>query len=203
MASGARPGCGRKRLFRYNRRVLHDIPIGRALRRFRRLNAIKQSHAAEFFKVSQATISRWESGAQEPEAKHREAIAAMVAAHSGNAADAALKRLIETSSLPVHMVCDATHRLLAASPSRVASWGANADAFFGKSLWRFASREIISAEASLAALGWYEQPFKQLRFRTGENESDIIKVEPSVMLWETVPLADGRVGRITTTVGWS
>ena len=173
MASGARSGCGRKRLFRYNRRVLHDIPIGRALRRFRRLNAIKQSHAAEFFKVSQATISRWESGAQEPEAKHREAIAAMVAAHSGNAADDALKRLIETSSLPVHMVCDATHRLLAASPSRV------------------------------AALGWYEQPFKQLRFRTGENESDIIKVEPSVMLWETVPLADGRVGRITTTVGWS
>lgn len=181
--------------------MLKELPIGRALRRFRRLNAIKQSHAAEFFNVSQATISRCESGVHEPEAQQREHIAAMIAAHSGDAADGAWKRLIETSSLPVHMVCDATHRLLAASPARVASWGENADAFLGKSLWRFASREIVLAEASLEALGWYEQPFKQLCFQTGENESDVIKVMPSVMLWETVPLADGRVGRITTTVG--
>lgn len=177
--------------------------MGRALRRFRRLNAIKQSHAAEFFKVSQATISRWESGAHEPEAVHRERIIAMIAAHAGNAADGALKRLIETSNLPVHIVCDATHRLLAASPARVAGWSKGADAFLGTSLWRFASREIVSAEASLEALGWYEHPFKQLRFQTGENESDVIKVLPSEMLWETMPLADGRVGRITTTLGWA
>lgn len=183
--------------------MVQDLPLGKALRRFRRLNAIKQSHAAEFFKVSQATISRWESGAHEPEAAHRERIIAMIAAHAGNAADGALRRLIENSSLPVHMVCDATHQLLAASPARVAGWSQSADAFLGKSLWRFASREIIAAEASLAALGWYDHPFKQLRFQTGENESDVIKVMPSVMLWETVPLADGRVGRITTTVGWA
>jgi transcriptional regulator with XRE-family HTH domain len=185
----------------YKQGVLKELPIGRALRRFRRLNAIKQSHAAEVFNVSQATISRWESGAHEPEMEQRQRITAMIAAHPGTAADGALKRLIETSSLPVHMVCDATHRLLAASPARIASWGKNADAFLGKSLWRFASREIVLAEASLEALGWYEQPFKQLCFQTGENESDIIKVLPSVMLWETVPLADGRIGRITTTIG--
>ncbi len=181
--------------------MLQDLPIGRALRRFRLLNAVKQSHAAEIFRVSQATISRWESGAHEPDAEHREAVVEMIAAHSGNAADSALKRLIETSALPVHMVCDATHRLLAASPARVASWGASAEAFLGKSLWRFASPEIISAEEGLAALGWYERPFRQLRFQTGGNQSDVIKVMPSEMLWETVPLSDGRIGRITTTVG--
>ena len=180
--------------------MLHDLPVGRALRRFRRLNGIKQNHAAERLAVSQATVSRWESGAHEPEADHRERIVGMIAANAGNDADAALKRLIETSMLPVHLVCDATHRLLAASPARTKTWGAKAESFIGQSLWRFASPEIVVAEEGLASRGWYESPFQRLRFRTGHNGSDLIAVLPSMMQWETVPLADGRTGRITTTL---
>lgn len=181
--------------------MIHDLPIGRALRRFRRLNAIKQGHFAELLGVSQASVSRWESGTHEPDAAHREKIAALIAAQTGSDADAALKRLVETSTQAVHLVCDATHRLLAASPARAASWNADAGTYVGMSLWRFATREIILAEAGLAAAGWFERPFQTLDVRTGANGSREIPVSPGRMRWETIPLSDGRTGRLTTTLG--
>ncbi|QNQ08705.1 helix-turn-helix domain-containing protein [Sphingomonas alpina] len=178
-----------------------DLPVGRALRRFRRLNGIKQGHAAELLGVSQGSISRWESGAHEPEACHRDRIIEWIAAQANNDADAALKRLVASSTLPVHLVCDATHRLLAASPARAASWAASADELIGQSLWRFASPEIVMAEESLYDRGWFDRPCQQLRFLTGANHSAIVEVLPSLMEWETIPLADGRTGRLTTTIG--
>src|SRR3954463_13111635 len=102
--------------------MVHDLPIGRALLRFRRLNGIKQEHIAALLSVSQGSVSRWEGGTHIPDAANRDRIAALIAAHADNDGDAALKRLITTSTLAVHLVCDATHRLLAASPSRAAGF---------------------------------------------------------------------------------
>ena len=180
--------------------MVHDLPIGRVLRRFRRLNGVKQADLAERLGVSQGTVSRWESGAHEPEPGHREQIAALVAAHATTSGDAALKRLVATSSLPVHLVCDATHRLLAASPARAAAWRGGAEVYLGVSLWPFASPEIVAAEHSLAGRGWFERPFQALCFETRGNGSAEVPVGPSVVRWESLPLADGRVGRLTTTV---
>lgn len=180
--------------------MILDLPVGRALHRFRRLNSIKQGHVAELLNVSQGSVSRWESGTNEPEVHHRERIFAMIAAQANNDADAALRRLVCSSTMAVHLVCDATHRLLAASPSRVASWGSHADDYIGRSLWPFASPEIMTAEVGLRDRGWFEQPGQRLRFHTGSNNSDVVIVHPSVMQWETVPLADGRVGRLTSTI---
>ena len=177
-----------------------DLPLGRALRRFRRLNGIKQGHVAELLSVSQAAVSRWESGVHEPEPHQRERIREIIAAKANNNADATLKRLIETSTLPVHLVCDATHRLLAASPERTRSWNGGTEAFIGESLWRFASPEIVVAQDSLQSHGWFERPFQRLQFDTGHNGSDIVTVLPGTLLWETIPLADGRTGRIATTI---
>ena len=180
--------------------MLHDLPIGPALRRFRRLNGIKQGYIAELLSVSQASVSRWESGAQEPDQCHRDKIVTFMATSADNGADAALKRLVETSSLPVHLICDATHRLLAASPARAAAWQGGVEAHRGSSLWRFASPEIITAESSLSGMGWFERPFQTLSFETKGNASIEIPVCPSRIRWDTIPLADGRVGRLTTTL---
>ena len=183
--------------------MVHDLPIGRALRRYRRLNGVKQGCLAELLGVSQGTVSRWESGAHEPDPAHRERIAGVIAARTGSDGDAALRRLVATSPLAIHLVCDATHRLLAASAARAASWTGGADAYLGVSLWRFATAEIITAEEGLAARGWFERPFQTLCFVTGGNDSTEVPVQPGLLRWETIPLADGRVGRLTTTVAES
>ena len=180
--------------------MVHDLPIGRALLRFRRLNGIKQAHIAELLSVSQGSVSRWEGGTHAPDEHNRERIAALIAAHADNDGDAALKRLIATSALAVHLVCDATHTLLAASASRAAGFAGGAEPYFGTSLWRYASPEIVEAEARLADGGWFERPFQSFSFLTGDNDSDDVPVRPSTVRWETIPLADGRVGRVTTTV---
>lgn len=178
----------------------HELPIGRALRRFRRLNGVKQSHLAEVLQVTQATVSRWESGVLVPDPAHRGRIETLIRARTGNDADAALCRLIQTSSLAVHLVCDATHALLAASAPRAAEWQVDADHYVGTSLWRFASPEIAAAEAALADSGWFERPFQQRQFHTGANGSDEIPVLPGLLRWESLPLAGGRIGRLATTI---
>jgi transcriptional regulator with XRE-family HTH domain len=176
------------------------VSLGRNLRRFRRLQGIKQSHLAEMLGVSQGSVSRWESGLHEPDEAAQARIEALIAARADGRGDAALKRLILSSPLRIHLVCDATHRLLAASPGRAAAWRADVGAYLGTSLWRHASAEIIAAEGGLAARGWFERPFQTCRFRTGPNDSPAIVITPGMMEWETIPLSDGRVGRLTSAV---
>jgi transcriptional regulator with XRE-family HTH domain len=141
--------------------------FGRALRRWRRLRGVKQSHAAELFGVTQATLSRWERGHHRlpDDAVHR--LTRLLAAPLDTAGDAGLRRLIESSALPVHLICDLTHRLLAVSPARLADWTADAAELRGTSLWRFATDEIQQAESRLGDVGWYDEGTAEMRFWTG------------------------------------
>jgi transcriptional regulator with XRE-family HTH domain len=181
--------------------MICELPIGLALRRFRRLNVVKQCAIAEMLGVSQGCVSRWESGAHKPDAAQRRRIIQLISASAGNEHDAALKRLVECSQRPVHLICDATHQLLAASPSRAGSWRIDVSELIGRSLWPFASPEIVAAEAGLFESGWFERPYQNLELRTESNGRSDVPVPPSRVLWETLPLADGRVGRLTTTIG--
>ncbi|HEX8062230.1 MAG TPA: helix-turn-helix transcriptional regulator [Allosphingosinicella sp.] len=181
--------------------MISELPIGIALRRFRRLNLVKQSAVAESLGVSQGCVSRWESGAHRPDPAQRERIVRLICASAGDDRDAGLKRLVESSRRPVHLICDSTHRLLAASRSRAASWRTDVSELIGRSLWPFASAEIEAAEAGLAGSGWFERPWQSLELATQSNGRSDVPVPPGRMLWETLPLADGRVGRLTTTIG--
>jgi transcriptional regulator with XRE-family HTH domain len=181
--------------------MVSELPIGLALRRFRRLHMVKQSAVAERLGVSQGCVSRWESGVHRPDRAQSDRIVRLIAASAGNDRDLALKRLVECSERPVHLICDSTHRLLAASRSRAAGWRTDVSELIGRSLWPFASAEIEAAEAGLAGSGWFERPYQCLELRTGGNGRWDVPVPPGRMLWETLPLADGRVGRLTTTIG--
>ena len=167
------------------------------LRRLRLLKGLKQSHLAELMDVAQTTVSRWESGALiMPDDMW--ATAQRLLADS--AQDAILKRLVETSTQSLHLIDDRTHDLLAVSASRQAKWKAEPGALIGRPLIRFASPEILVAEASLDTIGWRSGHVSRLEVVTGPNTSSVVPIVRGRLVWERMILSDGRAARLVTTV---
>lgn len=177
------------------------LPLGCRLRRFRRLRQIKQETLAADLGVSQGLLSRWEAGRHEPSAKARARVEKLLERHESVGIDLTLRRLIETAPFPVHLVCDDTHALLSASPARQAQWRISAASFFGVSLWRYATAEIIERELQLQELGWFEDVWSgAIQFTTDGSDDPDMPIPPSIIRWERVGISDGRVGRLVTSV---
>lgn len=173
---------------------------GPSLRRWRRLRGVKQGHAAELLGVTQATLSRWERGRHRPPEGAERKLALLLRAPLDSPSDAGLRRLVESSTHQVHLICDLSHRLLAASPSRVVNWTADLAEMRGRSLWRFATDEIRAAESRLVELGWYDGGVAQVSFQNGANESAVVPIEPGVLVWERLQLSDGTLARLVTSL---
>lgn len=169
------------------------------LRHLRRLAGMKQLHLADLMGVTQPTVSRWENGTLPLTVEQTRTLQEIFAARPDPAQDAALKRLVETSMAPVHLICDRTHRLLAASPARAADWRADPADYLGRSLLVYASDEILAAEARLNDMGWHDGELASLAFDTGANDDLDIPIRPGPMLWERVRLSDGSAGRLVTS----
>jgi transcriptional regulator with XRE-family HTH domain len=174
--------------------------LGRSLRTWRAIRRIKQAHAAELLQVSQATVSRWESGHAAPDPEDVLRLRRLMAARLDSASDAVLARLICQSTAPVHLVCDLTHRLLAASPKRAQQFRVPASQLMGTSLWRFASEQIVAAEAGLAAVDWFGPAPPVLEFDTGARESPELVIPAGRMRWVRLRLSDGSHARLVETV---
>nr|WP_256675956.1 helix-turn-helix transcriptional regulator [Pseudomonas sp. SCB32] len=171
------------------------------LKRWRLLHRVKQSHAADMFRVSQSTISRWEARAQEAEPEQRARIEALLKARLDSAADHALARLVACSSQPVHLVCDLTHRLLACSASRAAEFSVPVAGLMGRSLWPLATEEIAAQESTLDSLGWREGiAAPALEFATGTNGSLLVPIHQSQCRWTRLTLSDGSTARLVETL---
>jgi len=175
------------------------LPLGRRLRRFRILRQIKQERLAGDLGVSQGMLSRWESGVHEPSPGARCRIERMLEQHERVGIDSTLRRLIEYSPFPVHLVCDDTLALLAVSQARQAEWRIEVSSFYGVSLRRFATQEITEAERKLRQLGWFEGGGSGIaRFITSGNDDPDVPILPSRVVWERIGIADGRVGLLVT-----
>ncbi|MFP3497425.1 helix-turn-helix transcriptional regulator [Pseudomonas sp. SIMBA_059] len=174
---------------------------GVALRRWRLLHRVKQSHAAQLFRVTQSTISRWESGTQAIDPCAHEKLEQLLAARLDTAADQALARLVKENSRPVHLICDLTHRLLACSPARAAQFASPVSELLGRSLWSFATPEIISMENALDEFGWrdaFAPP--ALEFITGNNDSRIVPISQGLCRWTRISLSGGTAARLVETL---
>jgi transcriptional regulator with XRE-family HTH domain len=174
--------------------------IGRSLRTWRALRQVKQSHAAELLGVSQATISRWEHGALLPLADQERRLRQLMSARADTGADHELARLVTSAPEPMHLVCDLTHRLLAASPGRTREWGTSAAELMGVSLWRYATDEIREAENSLPDRGWYEPAPPVVLVWTSANRSRAVRIRASHFRWIRFPLSDGSHARLVRGV---
>ncbi|PSS64503.1 transcriptional regulator [Ensifer sp. NM-2] len=173
---------------------------GRRLRRMRLLRQMKQSHLGELMGVDQATVSRWERGILDLSEAQWTAVCRLLAGPLGSAQDVALKRLVESSMRKVHLVCDRTHCLLAASAPRQAEWRTGLSEFLGKSLLVYASPEILAADVTLQGLGWHDGQLDSLEIDTGPNADVKLPIFQGRMLWERIMLADGAPARLVTTI---
>ena len=177
------------------------MQIGPVLRRLRAVRRIKQQTVAEIAGVTQATVSRWESGALIPTPGQMGRLQPLIDTAEDLRHDRGLRRLVETSPLAVHLVCDLTHRLLAASPLREAEWRRSADTLSGQSLFRFATEEIRHAEARLDGLGWFEGQVPGAVFWTSAGAPDeTLRIQEGYCIWERLSLNDGSPVRLVTTL---
>jgi transcriptional regulator with XRE-family HTH domain len=170
------------------------------LRLVRRHRGIKQAHAAELLGVTRSTVSRIERGELNPAGALRNRLLDLVFARIHPARDAALRRLVEGSACPVHLVCDLTHRLLAASAPRERERRRAASELRGQPLWRYATEAIRAAEARLPDIGWGERDGTHaLTFVTGANGLDELRIVPGVQIRERILLSDGSPARLVTS----
>jgi transcriptional regulator with XRE-family HTH domain len=174
--------------------------IGQSLRSWRAVRRMKQSHIADLLGCSQATISRWESGIQAPSSREAAAILRLLAARLCSSGDCALERLVRSSMAELHLICDVTHRLLAASPAREANWRVSATELAGGSMLRFASPEIGRAELGLRDNGWFAEPSASVEVATGANGRSDVPIRPGRFRWTRMRLSDGSFARLVETL---
>lgn len=182
------------------RGMTHVLPcrdhLGASLRRWRTLNRVKQAALAEELGVSQTTISRWETGTLPLGPREEDRVTQLLAARPASAADRALLDLVRQSPRPVHLICDLTHRLFAASPARVAGWRVGIEDLAGRSLWRFASPGIAAGEAALDTLGWYAPVAPAVVVDTEEADFDELRIAAGRLRYTRMPLSDGGFARL-------
>jgi len=170
--------------------------LGPALRRWRILNRVKQSTVADDLGVSQSTVSRWETLALTPEPWQARRLTSILTARPDAASDRALIALVRSSSIPMHLICDFTHRLIAASEGRLATWRVGIDDLLDTSLWRFASRGILAGETGLAAQGWYEPIAPDVTIVSERVSFSELTIPAGLIQYTRMPLADGGFARL-------
>jgi transcriptional regulator with XRE-family HTH domain len=173
--------------------------FGQNFRRIRLLRGLKQSHTAELLNVTQATVSRWERGELVPSGKRANDLLRRLRASEGPDLDSGLKRLVRTAHRPCHLICDSTHRLLAASSARLSEWGRAESELSNMSLWNFATDEIRAAESRLRDIGWYDNIMPAVLTYTSEQNVRGLHFKAGYLLWEQIRLGDGSRARIVTS----
>ena len=102
----------------------------------------------------------------------------------------------------MHLICDLTHRLLALSPRRERQCRVPASGLIGRSLWRYATEDIVRAEQALDRAGWFAPAPPALEFETAASQEQDVLIAAGRMRWVRLQLSDGSFARLVETVEW-
>ena len=176
------------------------LDFGRSLRRLRRLTGMKQSHLAELAGVTQATVSRWESGTHQPTPEQAVKLLPLLEARLDPAADAMLKRLVESSSLRVHLVCELLTGCWRYQRRGGRNGGTMRPAFMARRCGR--SHRVGFRRARLDCRNWAGMSLRRCRSPgwTDFNYPGVIRMGPGMWLWERMQISDGRFVRLVTSM---
>ena len=166
----------------------------------RKRQNIKQGALANYLGVSQVMISYWERGHLIPSEEFHSRMIGFFQKEYSAPEDKLIKRLVENSERPTHIVCDFSHVLLAASRARQLEWKCYYIDLLGKVLFKDLPDDIVVAEDKYSWLD-YEQRINEtfLVSTCGRSEGDY-KIRPTEMLWEPFSLSDGKIVRLVTNV---
>ena len=100
----------------------------------------------------------------------------------------------------MHLICDLTHELLAMSPSRERQCHLPKSALLGRSLWRYATDDIVRAESGLDAAGWFDAAPPALEFETRSALDQAVEIAAGRCRWVRLQLSDGSFARLVETL---
>jgi len=174
--------------------------LGRQLAKWRRHNRMKQCALARELGVAQSTLSRWEAGAAEPGDIHQQKLRRLLTAAPNSSADFAVRDLVHSSRARIHLICDLTHKLIAASKPRQRAWRTSESELVGASLWRFRTQGIETGERDLAETGWFNAQAQEAYVQTERSDFSELTIHKGWLKYTRFMLSDGRFARLVIDV---
>jgi transcriptional regulator with XRE-family HTH domain len=167
---------------------------GGQLRRFRRLRSLKQTALAELIGVDQATISRWESGRQNPDLAMQHRLRDLMRRIEPRE-EILLKHWIN-ASVGYTVLCDEDRIIRAASPSYCSIHGLSSADVLGLSSIPVFTAELERALWLAIDRGFFEGEVASATVVGRANALSGQSLDiPGMSVWTPVPLTDGRVLR--------
>ena len=162
------------------------------MRRFRRLRALKQAALAEIVGVDQATVSRWESGRQNPDLGMQQRLRDLMRGIEPRE-EVLLKHWIN-ASVGYTVLCDGERVIRAASPSYCCIHGVSPADVLGVSTFPVFTAELEQALWLAVDRGFFEGDVASVTVVARVNAlSGRERGVAGISVWTPVRMSDGQI----------
>lgn len=170
------------------------------IKRMRIQKGMKQGNFAHLFGVSQSTVSKWENGTLQLSTQQLKKLRSNFNAKLDPNYDQWLRRLIENSGIPVHLMCETSHFPLAASGPRLEEWGCDLNDMMDRPLSADLPEDIFEAEINFSNEIMNQPKLRYFKTETVGRKNGNYRINPAKMVWERTQLSGGEWVRVVTNL---